>query len=365
MIDLKQLEEHVISVLTKYNLPSTPQAINAILAKWYAQKKPLIKLLSKHPDWSESDLAIIQTQQIKESTIDKIAVKAFFNWIVANGKLRNTQKFWFSRMTDLRTRHKIAPYISPFLAYAINQILPETEAKNDEKTTRVFQRMCEILGLVQLPDYNKMFTNFAEGMSSRISVDNFVLSVHPVDYLLMSNGNSWSSCQSLKGGCCQSGSVSYMLDSVSMIGYVANPKKSTIPICEIPKIRRQVFVYQDKSLLQSRLYPQKNDNDQKSVILYQNYKNTVIDMLKQCLQDTEEWDSTPYHKRKTTDAQFVKREGATCYPDWNYSYSQVTVSQPKSKQHINDTISVGAKPLSIKTGLVHNNSGALWGRGER
>lgn len=107
-----------------------------------------------------------------------------------------------------------------------------------------------------------------------------VLSIDPVDYVLMSlNKSGWSSCHTLHGsgsgvdfGCYSAGTLSYMCDEDTLIGYRHSDKIydyqiNKVKFKEYSKNWRQVFYY-DKgthAFIASRQYPFNDENISKEL----------------------------------------------------------------------------------------------------
>ena len=78
--------------------------------------------------------------------------------------------------------------------------------------------------------------------------------MNPVDFLLMSNGNSWHSCHYIgdypdEAGCFSSGTIAYMMGEDSFIVSVIDKEWPDDNLAFAPKINRQVFGYRDYQLL--------------------------------------------------------------------------------------------------------------------
>lgn len=137
------------------------------------------------------------------------------------------------------------------------------------KTSRAFNRICTYYKLNEKAEYNKLFAQYADMVSSNIRKLKFFISVNPLDYLTMSFGNSWASCHTIDknnrrnmpnaySGMYCGGTLSYMLDKTSIITYV----HSNIPEdVEEGKLYRNMFHYGDGLLIQSRIYPQGSDGN--------------------------------------------------------------------------------------------------------
>lgn len=126
-----------------------------------------------------------------------------------------------------------------------------------QKTSRAMQRLFTHLGITNHPDYNTLFAKLGDSVSELNIRRHTCLSVHPCDYLLMSNGNSWQSCHMIDDGCYRGGTWSYMLDEVSAVLYTVDAAYDNADkrIWRQPKINRQVVAYEDMQIMHSRVYP--------------------------------------------------------------------------------------------------------------
>lgn len=208
------------------------------------------------------------------------------------------------------------------------------------KTSRAFNRVCSHYGVDQLPNYNRAFARYSDAVSGLKRKLKFFISVNPLDYLTMSFGNSWASCHTIdrtnkrqmkdyyRGEYC-GGTMSYMLDKSSIITYVHD----SIPTgCEEGKIYRNMFHYQNGSLIQGRIYPQGNDG---ATDLYKTFRTVVQDELSELLG----LENKTWVKKTDGCSDYVNTIGVH-YPDYYYN-SDCNVSYPKE---------LGSPPRSVKIG---------------
>jgi hypothetical protein len=145
------------------------------------------------------------------------------------------------------------------------------------KTSRAFNRVCSIYGVDKLPNYNKMFAEYADMVSGLKRKMKFYISLNPLDYLTMSFGKNWSSCHTidksnLRGmqngyqGMHCGGVMSYLLDTSSIITYVHDHATEDH---EDGKVYRNMFHFKNGTLIQGRIYPQGNDG---STDLYRTFR---------------------------------------------------------------------------------------------
>lgn len=133
--------------------------------------------------------------------------------------------------------------------------------------------------------YDKEFAIYSDLVSECKKKMQFIISLNPLDYLTMSNGVSWHSCHNIVNGGWKGGTLSYMLDAVSMITFVVENINDEIH--KIPKVYRQMYHYEDKLFIQNRLYPQENDG---ATNLYDKFRDFMIEEFTNLLHSSENWD---------------------------------------------------------------------------
>lgn len=126
--------------------------------------------------------------------------------------------------------------------------------KRGTKTSRAFNKVCAHFGVDKLhPEtvtaedgtqktkypYDKVFAEYSDLVSGLVRKMKFVISLNPLDYLTMSNGVNWVSCHNISSGGCMGGTLSYMLDKVSIITFVVENLDGEIH--KIPKVYRQMY----------------------------------------------------------------------------------------------------------------------------
>ena len=148
------------------------------------------------------------------------------------------------------------------------------------KTSRAFNRVCEVYGVNKAENYNKLFAQYSDMVSDLKRELDFYISLNPYDYLTMSFGNSWASCHTIdkhnirrmpdsySGGYC-GGCLSYMLDKSSIITFAMDKGAD---VQKDGKIYRNMFHFDNNMLMQSRVYPQANDG---GTDLYETFRVVV------------------------------------------------------------------------------------------
>ena len=272
--------------------------------EWLNNKSKLFNVLRKHPLWNEEAKAVVylSTEHRMPSFAD--SKRAFDNLTEACGYNSYTTEHDYPWLDVRKHFESISPedwrmmieesnindyeYISknnvdginlfvaifkiifhcnPMntinerVANCINRIFPDMRVHTGQKSSRVVNKLLCKFHFDKSPNYNREFAKLADSMNpfdvKRISV----LSVNIIDFLLMSNGNSWSSCHTIVnnsgsnyGGCYMGGTLSYANDGESMIFYTLDSSYEGTDWCFEPKINRQVFFWDYPVLVQERLY---------------------------------------------------------------------------------------------------------------
>ena len=230
-------------LLSEYDYKFTGYALNKIIDTWANNKRDLIAAFKKHPNYLEGKFMIVFSHDFNRK-IDMRARCDFFNWVMYTAA-EPVREFMPTEMKDYISSHggkypdnvfnmfyhlsaTADQYMSEETAEMFNGINPEFHARAGQKTSRMANKLCAYIGLNRLPDYNREFAKYADALNPLKITRYTVLSVNPLDYLTMSFGNSWASCHTIdknnkRGmpnsyeGMYSSGTISYMLDSPSMV----------------------------------------------------------------------------------------------------------------------------------------------------
>jgi hypothetical protein len=218
------------------------------------------------------------------------------------------------------------------------------------KTSRAFNRVCNIYGVDSLPNYNKMFAEYADMVSGLNRKLKFYISLNPLDYFTMSFGKSWSSCHTIDktnqrgmpnsySGMHCGGTMSYMLDTTSIITYVHTHETEDH---EEGKLYRNMFHLSGGTLVQGRVYPQGNDG---ATDLYTIFRRCMQKELTKLLGlDADEW-----IKRNKSYGYNVSSWGVH-YRDYDH-FSGCNVSYPREMPIAADgVVHVGHSRICPKCG---------------
>mgnify|MGYP003291782459 FL=1 len=390
------------SELRKREYNYEDHAISTIFNEWLEQKAGLIALLSQHPNWDPNQLMVHFDADYTRAT-DSHTVECFLSWMRYNTNVETikdefgSSRLWFFLSDISRNTHLEDATLNKGNLDFVNSIDETFNFRDGMKTTKVVGKIAKFYGwdddnrykicphctapltketeqrdinghmvdvvVYVCPECGKKFerseiktwsteyAKFADALSPLKITRHTCISLNPIDYLLMSNGNSWRSCHYIgdnptDNGCYSSGTISYMLDSTSMIFYTVDGNHDGDYISTAPKIQRQVFAYSDGCVLQSRLYPQSNDYGAKET--YTDIRNVVQKVLADCLDLPNLW------VKKNGAKGVVHGSGATCYPDWSSQSELCSVSIIKDIEDDHKVhIVVGAQPICIVCGSAH------------
>lgn len=406
-IDTDQLVDDMMALLTKYNHANTEHGVCCILDRFFTNKESLIKLLQKSDHYT-GDLRIVLDEQIERRSCsndinrwisafprvvkarDRIMKKTDANGKTMNDYLKvGKQKISVADLESeelaaaLSTRSKALSeftwegftvaseteynnFISAIesFRYVTNSIMPDDIVESLEeykihkgtKTSRAFNKICHKFEIDNEPEYNKEFAKYADMVSGLKRDIKFFVSVNPLDYLTMSFGVNWASCHTIdkqnirridnsySGGYC-GGTMSYMLDTTSIITYVHDTMPENH---ETGKVYRNMFHFGgDGVLLQSRIYPQGNDG---STDLYKEFRVIVQKEIAKVL----ELDSNNWIRRNSV----TNVNTAGChYPDYKYN-AECNISYPAERpQCKTQTITVGSHRICPRCGESADNVG--------
>lgn len=371
MEERNYLMDNMEDLLSEYDYKYTEDALDKIIDEWNHQKAGLIEAFKKHPNYVEGKFMIAFDADYERS-IDPMASRSFSNWLrdyaypAREGKLPKEMQDktydWeylpYALSQFIRYLHNYAERcISESTANYLNEHCPAIHAHAGQKTSRVVNKLCCYLGYDKVDGYNREFAKYADSLSPLSIKRHTVLSISPLDYLTMSFGNSWASCHTIDkknrrrmpnnySGCYSSGTVSYMLDSSSMVLYTVDASYNGNEYWAEPKINRQMFHYGEEKLVQGRLYPQDNDSNGD---VYTPYRNIVQQIVSTIFNFPNLW---TFSKGTSPASRYICSYG-THYRDYE-CYDNCSLSRVKGSEN-EDYITVGARPICVNCGERHTN----------
>ncbi len=342
---MEELKKAFYEVMYKYEKSFSEEAVMENLNLWADAKAPLLEILRRHPNWNEEAKAVIievkEDRGIDKEVVDEIA----FNML--------------SIATEVVPEDRMPAFLIAFNS-AIGEYdstLPEEtleiirqngniKCASGQKTSKIIGKLCKEFGMDAHRRYNSVFALLSDALNPLQMDKTAVLSLHPCDYLEMSSSsNSWTSCHNLEHGGYQGGTLSYMIDSVSMIFFTVDPGVSD-HYYRAARRTRQMFFYENNCLYQSRLYP--NDSND---IMEQN-RGIVHKILSICLGRPNLW--VLRTKRNETDC-CESAKGSLQYPDYAY-YGNLSFF--KGVEPIS-TMIIGRQPICVCCGAPVTQSGRI------
>lgn len=316
----EKIKEQVCAVLDKYDKGFSASGVLANLEHWQNNKGWLVELLRRHSNWNEDALAVLfevtHSREIERSTVNsyKYELGQLINDLDVSEDDRN--QFIYALDAVALTYSKTMPGAD---TAALVKEKCGVSCSVGQKTSRIINAICKRYGLDQHPEYNARFARLADSLNPIQVKRTALLSVHPCDYLEMSNrSNSWSSCHCLDDGEYHGGTLSYMNDGCSMIFYTVDDDVIG-DFHTAPKRTRQVFCYSDGILLQSRLYPQTDDNDARDM-----YRNIVQRTIADCLELPNLWTLKREHDEVVR--RVCTHDDALHYRDYEYKCYHANIS---------------------------------------
>ena len=391
-IDTDKLVDDMMSLLTKYNHRNTEHGVCCILDQFFTNKEAIIKLLRKS-EYYVGNLRIVLDEQLeRRGDVRDVNewIARFPAKVNASACIRKTTDSNNKTMNDYLKvgKHKVSisdfentEFVSSLSARseAMKEFTSDGFTKTSEaeyqkfinatecfrsvtsstisdevakslayykihdgaKTSRAFNRICCLFNVDKAPLYNKEFAKYADMVSGLKRQIKFFISVNPLDYLTMSFGINWASCHTIdkanmrqmnncySGAYC-GGTMSYMLDSASIVTYVHNTMPENY---ETGKVYRNMFhLGGDGVLLQGRVYPQGNDG---CTDLYKEFRLIMQTELAKILElSANKW----IKRSAVSNVESVGQH----YRDYNHFYD-CNISYPTERtQCQHQTITVGS-----------------------
>ena len=323
------LKQAFYDVMYKYEASFSEKGVAANLNLWRQAKGPLVDVLRQHPNWNEQELAIVfevsEHRGIDRDTVDetKYDLMLFSEKIAMTPEERSDFK---AAINETTADHARVPDESRLMEIARRGHI---KCAPGQKASRIINKICLHFGLDHYEEdkviageprrvkpYNAIFARLADALNPAEIQKTAVLSVHPCDFLEMSNKDDvWHSCHCLGDGCYKGGCQSYMGDGVSMIFFTID-ESVRADFHKAPRITREIFCYTEGLLLQSRLYP--TDNAEQ----YDLYRNLVQRAISECLGAPNLW--TTRRELKNISDFWTTASGALHYTDYDNGYASLS-----------------------------------------
>lgn len=362
--ELKPIVGTMGSVFEETHYNYTDEAVTKMAKKWAQNKSKLANILRKADGWDEKNLCVVRDITVEPRDASRALVA--YNNLIYN-IYTCTPKGTPSSIL-LANMYSANSLLSDAVSGALSHRGREWLVYNLERqgftvkfSLNVGAKFSRVINAVlravieqahlDCPEYEKWFAPFSDGVKTKPEKLKFVLSIHPADYMRMSFGNSWESCHKLGRGCCQAGTLSYMLDTCSMVGYVVKAECKD-EYWKEGKIFRQMFMYNGAEMLKSRLYPDYSTNDAI-------YGTAFADCVAKILDIPSDWEKV--NSALTTMAQ---GKGSSAYSDFTFSsYNTWSLVNPKYRADdafIAKTTPIGEPPMCPVCGKEHKTRNSCY-----
>lgn len=333
---MEQLKNAFYEVMYKYQKSFSEEGVMENLRDWASGKTTLLAILRLHPDWNEDAKAVVipfkEGRGIEHDVIDEIT----FNMMEIAEEQIAAQSIDYFRIAF---EAAVSEYNNTLSENTLAIIREHAQIKcvEGEKTSRIIGKICRKFGLDKHAAYNNIFASLSDALNPIQIPRTAVLSVHPCDFLEMSNrDNTWSSCHKLEGGGYQGGTLSYMTDEVSLIFFTVDPDVTEC-FYRAPRRTRQMFFFKDNCLYQSRLYPKGTDD------FSEQNRSLVHKILATCLGVPNLWILKTKRNEITC---CISGEDSAQYPDYDY-YGNLSFL--KGTSQIAKMV-IGMKPICVCCG---------------
>ena len=362
--ELKPIVDTMESVFEETDYNYTDEAVTKMAKKWAQNKSKLANILRKADGWDEKNLCVVRDVTVVQR--DAGRTQEAYRTLLYNIYCCESDRTPASQfLADMYTESTL---VSDARAGSLSHRGGEWLRDNLErqgftvkfslnvgaKFSRVMNAVLRAVieqGHIACPDYEKWFAAFSDGIKTKPEKLKFVLSIHPADYMRMSFGNSWESCHKLGRGCYQAGTLSYMLDTCSMVGYVVKAECKD-EYWKEGKIFRQMFMYNGAEMLKSRLYPDYSTNDAI-------YGTAFADCVAKILDIPSDW-----KKIYTSLTTMAQGKGSVAYPDFTFSYyntwSLVNPIYLTDDAFIVKTTPIGEPPMCPVCGKEHRTKNTCY-----
>ena len=322
----------------------------------YFAKYALRHLFSKSPVWNEElDALVINGTRTHEPDYNRIRSLA---WKILEDPIcsgteeqrRNIQKildfFSIPNLTDEEKKESIE---------AINALAPKAYAKG-KKLSRVFRAICVSLGVVENKNFNYLYAQFADEITSHKIDFKLFVSLNPAHFITMSNpkdderGCTLTSCHSFNSTeySYNNGCTGYARDNYTFIVFTVLDPTNTETLNN-RKNMRQIFCYEPGNgvLLQSRLYNDAGgtNREQAESRIYRDLVQREISALE---GQPNLWQTFKYYGNNKI--EFVSGDGFGGYEDWTHEEFCAKVSIREDHANNFKPFEIGTYGLCIKCG---------------
>ena len=354
LIMIETLIDSFYDVMYKYRKHFSEHGVRANLERWLEMKTPLISILRNHPNWNETELAVVfDVVESRDINPEEVNTNRAALIQLAHSNISNESDFqnFYDAICAATAEYSKSP------SEANIEIIKEKgniPCVSGQKTSRIIGKLCRQFKVNTYSEYEKIFAQLSDALNPISQKKKALLSVHPCDYLEMSSkSNSWTSCHCLENGGWQAGCLSYMTDSDTLMFYTVD-KDIVSDYHKAPRRTRQVFCYNNGVLLQSRLYPNSDET-----IIKKN-REIVQDTISTCLEVANKWIKV---KTDSKASYYKTVEGSKHYEDYTRNhFSVVSVLKNRETNEFSgshEKLQIGSRPICVCCGRKCCDSGSI------
>ena len=386
--NLRKLNNGIQELLTEYDHYNSPRGVKEIIDEWLCNKGPLMEMLSKHPNWDAENFRIVFNTDYNRP-MDMNGIYDFVSWTrrTARKNEMDTHSDEYNALYGFGTMLKEieSNVIDEDFAKEFAALFPDIPCATGTRIMKVVRRVLQKYNLDKIVDMQTTTWTDDNGVEHSREKDmgsnywiaylgdsinplkitrHTIISLNPLDYLTMSFGNGWASCHTIdkenkrrnrntyEGQYC-SGTLSYMLDKVSVIFYTVNADYDGNEYETQDKINRVMFHINEDytAMIEGRVYPDGRDGGDNS--LAAQFRNVMQKVLSDCTKENNLW---VLKKGCSEISGYVRSEG-THYRDYSH-YDDCNISIRKGTENPK-MIYVGHSPICPKCGAEHDIEGEL------
>lgn len=333
----------------------SPNVISGIVENAYAAKEKLREKFRKSEYWNEELQALIIPNFTFENSPDYSLVKnkvkeiicAMYNILDE----RINEPVYYSAINVLETYiYKNKVYLNDANAQTLEINLSKYKYSAGQKVSKFFRGVFDAINPDGYDNYEHDYAILADAASPKTMLRTLVISLNLMDFLTMSEGNSWDSCHNIhKRGCYHGGCLSYALDEVTAILYTlpADVDISEGGLWRHKKINRQLFMFGDTLVIESRLYPKHEDGN------IRNAHHKIVNKIYNEIMG-KRFNPVKGSNSAISDlATKVTRTVGLHYPDYKYDCYHIAIM--KSDDYSSERITIGSESPDIVSGEINNN----------
>lgn len=372
------------------------------VATWFENKRGQMELFRKHPYWCEEAKAIIfsqtETRQINYNNA-RYNLGELYNYVCHKKAINTSQDvvahiYYTLRDFEDEPEKGIATISEGFLN-RLNERLSNAETVIPSEIQRILRVGTKITKLVHKcyerltladgqvfdatklvdehePDdrsyqsFDKYYAKFADALSELTVKKITLVSLNFLDFMTMSNGNSWSSCHFINSngifhenadssyhGQYKQGCLSYALDKPSFLLYTLPASFQDTDYYRCQKLTRMCCQYKGGVLITGKCYPNNEDN------LITRYRQTLQTIISQVEGTPNLW---TFSKNTGKIANFIETaSGASHYEDYRHCEQKPTISLCRHLSiDLDKPMIIGSRAYCLHCGETIDNCDTSW-----